>query len=148
MTPTVAFRVTSRCGRAKMDSLLREIHFKDGLVPAVVVDAEGGGVLTLCYMNEDALRETLRTGLVHVFRRSRGRVMKKGEQSGHVQHLRELRIDCEGNSVLLAVEQRVAACHKGYVSCYFRRYNPTEGAFEIVERKVFEPAQVYEDGAG
>jgi len=130
-----------------MDSLLEQLEFKDGLIPAVVVDTESGQVLTLCYMDEAALRETLQTGLVHVFRRSKGRVMKKGESSGHVQRLRELRIDCEGRSLLLVVEQHVAGCHKGFFSCYFRRYDPQTDSFETVGAKVFDPDKVYEKGS-
>ena len=126
-----------------MESLLKELTFKDGLVPAVIVDAEGGEVLTLCYMDKEALRETLSTGLVHVFRRSKGRIMMKGETSGHTQHVREVRVDCTGRSLLFAVEQQAAACHMGYMSCYFRRYDPVSGALEVVGGKVFEPADVY-----
>jgi len=126
-----------------MENLLKELTFKDGLIPAVIVDAEGGEVLTLCYMDEEALRETLRTRLVHVFRRSKGRIMLKGETSGHTQHVEEVRVDCLGRSLLLRVRQHVAACHKGYWTCYFRRYDVGAGAFEIVGEKVFEPADVY-----
>jgi len=131
-----------------MENLLSQLHFQDGLIPAVIVDAEGGEVLTLGYMNAEALRETLRTGVVHVWRRSLGRLMKKGETSGHTQHVREVRVDCEGNSLLLVVQQRVAACHAGYRSCYFRRYDPVNDVLEVVDRKVFEPHQVYEKGSG
>ena len=126
-----------------MNELLAELNFKDGLIPAVIVDAEGGDVLTLCYMNDEALRETLRSGMIHVFRRSAGRVMKKGERSGHTQRVRELRIDCQGNSLLFVAEQHVAACHKGYRSCYFRRYDPCQGGTQVVGSKIFEPTQVY-----
>lgn len=126
-----------------MDDLIKELTFKDGLIPAVIVDAEGGEVLTLCYMNEEALRETFRTGLVHVLRRSKGRIMKKGETSGHTQRVREVRVDCLGRSLLFMVEQRVAACHQGYRTCYFRRCDPSSGAMEVVGEKVFEPTEVY-----
>ena len=126
-----------------MESLLKELTFKDGLIPAVIVDAEGGEVLTLCYMDKEALRETLSTGLVHVFRRSKGRIMLKGETSGHTQHVEEVRVDCLGRSLLLKVRQRVAACHKGYWTCYFRRYDAGAGAFETVGEKIFEPGDVY-----
>ncbi len=131
-----------------MQDLLRHLHFENGLIPAVIVEAEGGEVLTLCYMNEEALRETLRTRMVHVYRRSRGRVMKKGEVSGHTQEWRELRIDCDGNSLLFVVQQHVAACHQGYRSCYFRRYDPAEDDLQVAGKKVFEPANVYREGTG
>jgi len=128
-----------------MENLLMELKFRDGLIPAVVADAASGRVLTLCYMNEAALRETLRTGFVHVFRRSKGRVMKKGETSGHTQRVVELRVDCEGNSLLLAVEQRVAACHTGHMSCYFRRYAAETDSLVEAEPKLFDPHAVYGD---
>ncbi len=114
-----------------------------GLVPAVIVDAERGAVLTLCYMNSEALRRTLQTGLVHVFRRSRGRVMLKGETSNHTQEVREVRLDCEGNSLLFKVKQHVAACHFGFRTCYYRRANTTSGDLEIVEERIFDPEAVY-----
>ena len=126
-----------------MEKLLAQLNFKDGLIPAVITDADSGRVLTLCYMDENALRETLRTGLVHVLRRSKGRVMKKGETSGHVQHVSEVRIDCAGNSLLLSVRQETAACHEGYFTCYYRRYNPQTDRLETVEKRVFEPGKVY-----
>jgi len=123
--------------------LLKKLHFKDGLIPAVIVDAQDGQVLTLCYMDREALRQTLQTGMVHVFRRSKGRVMLKGESSGHVQRLKQLRVDCEGNSLLIHVEQRVAACHAGYKSCYYRKYDPGTDTLEVTEEKVFDPDAVY-----
>jgi phosphoribosyl-AMP cyclohydrolase len=136
----VAVRYPENSGE-RVTNLIKELHFKDGLIPAVIVDSDGGEVLTLCYMNEEALRETFRTGLVHVFRRSHGRLMKKGETSGHVQRWQEIRVDCEGNSLLLVVEQRIAACHSGYRGCYYRRYLPAQDAWEIVGEKVFAPGE-------
>jgi phosphoribosyl-AMP cyclohydrolase len=129
-----------------METLLKELNFTGGLMPAVIVDAEGGEVLTLCYMDQEALRQTLTTGFVHVFRRSKGRVMKKGERSGHTQQVREVRVDCEGNSLLFVVEQQVAACHAGYRSCYYRRYCADRDAFQVVGKRIFEPKEVYREG--
>ncbi len=126
-----------------MENLLKTLQFRSGLIPAVVVDAQTGELLTLCYMDEEALRETLRTGQVHVFRRSQGRVMPKGGTSGHVQLVREIRLDCEGSSLALHVEQKVAACHKGYRTCYFRRYDPQSDSFEITCEMGFDPDEVY-----
>lgn len=124
------------------DELLGQLNFREGLIPAVIA-ATDGQVLTLCYMDREALAETLRTGQVHVYRRSRGRVMLKGETSGHTQQVRELRVDCEGNSLLLVVEQRVGACHAGYRTCYYRRYEPSRDRLEVVEEKVFDPEEAY-----
>ncbi|MFO8008399.1 MAG: phosphoribosyl-AMP cyclohydrolase [Candidatus Brocadiia bacterium] len=125
-----------------MDELLEALTFQDGLVPAVITD-EHGTVLVLCYMDREALRKTLETGRIHVFRRSRGRVMLKGETSGHTQHVKEVRVDCEGNSLLFVVQQKVAACHAGYYSCYYRRYDAEQNVLEVAEERVFDPAAVY-----
>jgi len=116
----------------------------DGLIPAVIVDADDGEVLTLCYMNREALELTLGTGKVHVFRRSKGRVMLKGETSGHVQHVKEILVDCEGKSLVIRVDQETAACHMGYKSCYFRRYDAGTGELVVTQERVFDPDQVYE----
>lgn len=115
---------------------------KQGLIPAVVQDAKTRQVLTLCYLNRAALKKSLETGTVHVFRRSQQRLMQKGETSGHIQVIREVRVDCEGKSLLFLVRQRIAACHTGYFTCYFRRVSRT-GALKTVGRKVFNPARVY-----
>ncbi len=125
-----------------MEPLLEALNFPDGLIPAVIADREGT-VLTLCYMDREALRRTLDSGRVHVYRRSRGRVMPKGETSGHTQRVVELRLDCEGNSLLVVVEQKVAACHAGYYTCYYRRYDPDEDAVGVCEERVFDPEDVY-----
>jgi len=117
---------------------------KDGLIPAVVVSDDDGQVLTLCYMNEEALAKTLATGKVHVFRRSKGRLMMKGETSGHVQIVREIRPDCAGRSLLIRVTQKVAGCHEGYMSCYYRVYDAEPDKLRVVEPRVFDPKTVYE----
>jgi len=124
--------------------LTDHVRFQDdGLIPAVIVDDVSGQALTLCYMNEDALAKTLETGEVHVFRRSQGRVMKKGETSGHTQTVKGIFIDCEGNSLVIRVGQKVAACHTGYFTCYFTKYNPQTDTTEVIGEKIFEPGEVY-----
>lgn len=130
-------------------SLIENLHFDEkGLIPAIIVDSENGRVLTLCYMNKEAVQKTLQTGKVYVFRRSQNRLMLKGETSGHIQTVKEVFIDCEGNSVLLKVDQKVAACHAGYRSCYYRGYNPRTHTLEVLEPRVFDPKGVYtEKGA-
>src|SRR5438067_4627404 len=93
-----------------------------GLVPAVAQDAETGEVLMLAWMNREAFDETVRTGRAVYFSRSRNRLWRKGEESGHVQHVREILIDCDADTILLKIEQvGGAACHEGYASCFFRR---------------------------
>lgn len=126
-----------------MKALIENINFRDGLVPAVIVDEDSGAVLTLCYLDRAALQKSFETGLVHLFRRSKGRLMKKGESSGHTQEISEVRIDCSGNSLLIYVRQNVAACHEGYFSCFFRRYDPEKDRMEVIEEKLFEPDTVY-----
>lgn len=112
-----------------------------GLIPAVIQCADTGKVLTLCYMNREALEKSLETGLVHVFRRSKGALMRKGGTSGHTQQIVEVRVDCEGNSLLFLVKQKVAACHAGYYTCYYRK--AAGGRLEICEERVFDPDKVY-----
>lgn len=125
-------------------TLLRHIKFNEqGLIPSIIVDSLDGKVLTLCYMNKEAVEKTLERGLVHVYRRSQKRLMLKGETSGHTQAVKEVFVDCEGNSLLFRVEQKVAACHAGYRSCYYRGFNPKSGELEIRERQIFSPKEVY-----
>jgi len=93
----------------------------NGLIPAVAQDAETGQVLMLAYMDREALARTQETGFAHYYSRSRQRLWKKGEESGHVQRVREIRYDCDGDALLLTVEQTGAACHTGNRSCFYRR---------------------------
>jgi phosphoribosyl-AMP cyclohydrolase len=124
--------------------LLTNVKFDDkGLIPAVIVDVTDNRVLTLCFMNQDALEKTIETGKVHVFRRSKNRLMLKGETSGHTQSVEEVFFDCEGKSLVIKVKQKVAACHAGYMSCYYRKYNNKSDNIEIIEEKVFDPEKTY-----
>jgi phosphoribosyl-AMP cyclohydrolase len=124
--------------------LIDTIKFDEkGLVPAVIQNLEDGKVLTLCYMNRESIVQTLATGKVHVFRRSQGRIMLKGESSGHIQEVQGILIDCEGNSLVFKVKQHVAGCHAGYMSCYYRRYDPATDSFKLCEDRIFDPEQVY-----
>jgi phosphoribosyl-AMP cyclohydrolase len=113
-----------------------------GLVPAIAQDAATGQVLMLAWMNRDAYEETLRTGRAVYFSRSRNRLWRKGEESGHVQEVREILIDCDADTILLKVHQiGGAACHEGYASCFFRRVSPD--GLQVVAERVFDPKQVY-----
>ncbi len=124
--------------------LLTNLKFDDkGLIPAVIVDVTDNRVLTLCFMNQEALEKTIETGKVHVFRRSKNRLMLKGETSGHTQSVEEVFFDCEGKSLVIKVKQNVAACHAGYMSCYYRKYNDKTDNIEIIEEKVFDPEKTY-----
>ena len=113
-----------------------------GLVPAIAQDADSGQVLMLAWMNREAFEETLRTRRAVYFSRSRNRLWRKGEESGHVQEVRGIFIDCDADTVLLKVRQvGGAACHEGYASCFFRQ---VEGdAVRVVAERVFDPKQVY-----
>ena len=127
--------------------LLTNLKFGDkSQIPAVIVDVTDNRVLTLCFMNQDALEKTIETGKVHVFRRSKNRLMLKGETSGHTQLVEEVFFDCEGKSLVIKVKQNVAACHAGYRSCYYRKYNDKTDSIEIIEERVFDPEKTYQPG--
>jgi phosphoribosyl-AMP cyclohydrolase len=113
-----------------------------GLVPAIAQDAETGDVLMLAWMNREAYEETLRTGRACYFSRSRGRLWRKGEESGNVQEVRGVYVDCDADTVLLKVHQiGGAACHEGYRSCFFRQVDGEE--VQVVGSRVFDPKVVY-----
>jgi phosphoribosyl-AMP cyclohydrolase len=113
-----------------------------GLVPAVAQDADTGAVLMLAWMNREAYEETLRTRRAVYFSRSRNRLWRKGEESGNVQEVREIYVDCDADTVLLKVHQvGGAACHEGYPSCFFRRVEAD--GFNVVGERLFDPKVVY-----
>jgi phosphoribosyl-AMP cyclohydrolase len=118
---------------------------KTELIPVIAQDDATGDVLMLAYMNRDAYAETLRTGRACYYSRSRKRLWRKGEESGHVQQVREIRIDCDADTILLRVEQvGGAACHEGYRSCFFRQIDPASGTATTVGERLFDPADVYQ----
>lgn len=113
-----------------------------GLVPAVAQDAATGQVLMLAWMNRDAYEETLRTGRAVYYSRSRGKLWRKGEESGHVQEIRGVYVDCDADTILLKVHQvGGAACHEGYASCFFREVKPD--GLQVIAETVFDPKAVY-----
>ncbi len=113
-----------------------------GLIPAIIQDAKENKVLTLCYMTKEAVQKTLSEGKVYVFRRSKGRLMIKGETSGCFQMVMEMRVDCELKSILFKVEQIKAACHEGYFTCYYRQVDKN-GELITKGERIFDPAKVY-----
>ena len=114
------------------------------LIPVIAQDVGSGAVLMLAYMNEDAYAETLKTRRVCYFSRSRNRLWRKGEESGHVQELRQIFYDCDADTILVKVEQvGGAACHEGYESCFFREINPGTGLGTVIADRVFDPKKVY-----
>ena len=113
-----------------------------GIIPAVAQDADTGEVLMLAWMNREAFEETLRTGRACYFSRSRNRLWRKGEESGHVQEVRGVYVDCDADTILLKVHQvGGAACHEGYRSCFFRELKGDQ--VKVVGERVFDPQQVY-----
>ena len=117
---------------------------KAELIPVIAQDEQSGDVLMLAYMNREAYDETLRTGRVVYFSRSRKKLWRKGEESGNVQELRSLYFDCDADTLLVKVHQiGGAACHEGYRSCFFRKLDPKTGAVEVQGERVFDPKQVY-----
>jgi phosphoribosyl-AMP cyclohydrolase len=112
----------------------------DGLVPAVAQDADTGEVLMLAYVNREALDRTRETGRAHYYSRSRDELWQKGGSSGHTQSVREVRVDCDADSLLYLVDQTGGACHTGYRSCFYRTIDG-----EVVGEQVFDPDAVYDD---
>ena len=113
-----------------------------GLVPAIAQDAETGEVLMMAWMNREAYEETLRTGRACYFSRSRNKLWRKGEESGHVQQVHGVYVDCDADTVLLKVTQLGgAACHEGYKSCFFRQVDGDE--LKMIAERVFDPREVY-----
>lgn len=121
---------------------------KTELVPAIAQDATSGAVLMLAYMNAEAYAETLATRRACYYSRSRRRLWRKGEESGHVQHVKQIYYDCDADTVLVKVEQvGGAACHEGYESCFFREIDAATGKAKVIAARVFDPADVYGDKA-
>ncbi len=115
---------------------------QDGLAPAVITDAESGDVLMVGFMNEASLERTRSTGFVHFWSRSRGKLWKKGESSGHVQRVQEIRVNCDRNSLLIEVHQEGAVCHDGYSTCFYRQLD-ADNSLRIVRDRRFDPLDVY-----
>jgi phosphoribosyl-AMP cyclohydrolase len=114
----------------------------DGLVTAIAQDSVTGEVLMVAHMNREAWDETLATGRAVYYSRSRRRLWRKGEESGNIQNVRAVFVDCDADAVLLKVDQiGGAACHEGYRSCFFRRVTPD--GLEVVLERVFDPQKVY-----
>lgn len=125
------------------EAWLEEIKWSpDGLVPAVAQDAASGRVLMVAWMNREALRETARTGEAHYWSRSRSKLWHKGEESGHTQQVREIRLDCDADVIVLAVEQAGGiACHTGRHSCFYRKL--ADGEWVVVDPVLRDPKDIY-----
>ncbi len=126
-----------------LEQLIASVKFDEkGLVPAIAQAKLGGRILMMAWMNKEALSETFASGRAVYFSRSRNKLWRKGEESGHVQEVREIRIDCDGDVVLLLVDQKgPGACHTGHRSCFYRRRKG--GRWVEADPKSFDPAGIY-----
>ena len=129
-----------------MSDWLEEIAWNgDGLAPTIAQDAETGDLLMMAWMNREALSRTLEEGVAVYWSRSRGRLWKKGERSGHVQRVAEVRLDCDGDTILLKIDQTGGiACHTGRRSCFYRALR--DGSWEIVDPVLRRPEDIYKEG--
>ncbi len=123
--------------------LIDELKFNpQGLIPVIIQDIRTGEVLMMAWMNREALERTLCTDRTCFWSRSREKFWVKGERSGHYQLVKEIRIDCDGDALLIKVNQIKAACHKGYRSCFFRKVTGKDD-LKVVEEKIFNPEKIY-----
>ena len=123
------------------DPAIPDFSKGDGLLPAIAQDAETGEVLMLAWMNAESYQETVATGHAVYFSRSRSRLWQKGEESGHVQEVLAILVDCDADAILLKVRQTGPACHKGYRSCFYRQR--TSRGFETIAQRLVDPVSVY-----
>jgi phosphoribosyl-AMP cyclohydrolase len=125
------------------DTVEIDFHKSGGLVPAIIQDERTGDVLMLGFVNPESLAETRRTGEAVFFSRSRNKLWKKGESSGHVLRVREIRVDCDADALLVRVEAvGPGVCHEGYRSCFFRKLDP-DGSASVIAERTFAPEKVY-----
>lgn len=115
----------------------------NGLIPAIIQEQSTRRVLMMAWMNRASLEKTIDTGKTHFWSRSRGKFWMKGETSGHTQAVREISMDCDGDTLLIQVEQTGAACHEGYKSCFFRSLNDGGKGLKITEPQLETPEQMY-----
>lgn len=124
--------------------IMAEVKFNaDGLVPAIIQEAPHGRVLMLGWMNRTALEETIRSGRTVFWSRSRRELWRKGDTSGHVQHVKDIAFDCDGDTLLVQVEQTGAACHNGYKSCFYRSITGQGDAARVTESQLARPEEIY-----
>src|SRR3984885_1392363 len=125
-------------------SIYEQLKFNaDGLIPAIVQEQSTGRVLMMAWMNRASLESTIATGKTHFWSRSRKKFWMKGEESGHTQAVKDIAFDCDGDTLLIQVEQVGAACHEGYKSCFFRSINGGKAEVKINEPQLVAPEQIY-----
>jgi len=115
----------------------------EGLIPAIIQEQSTGRVLMMAWMNRASLDKTLATGKTHFWSRSRQKFWMKGETSGHTQQVQDVAFDCDGDTLLIQVEQIGAACHEGYQSCFYRSVRESGAAVEITEPRLEDPEKIY-----
>ena len=116
---------------------------EDGLIPAIIQEAGTGRVLMMAWMNRASLESTLKTGKTHFWSRSRNKFWMKGEESGHTQTVKDVSFDCDGDTLLIQVEQIGAACHEGFKSCFFRSVEGDGSTFKLTEPQLQKPEEIY-----
>lgn len=125
-------------------SFIDKLKFNaDGLVPAIIQDAANGRVLMMAWMNRESVEKTVETGKTWFWSRSRKKFWMKGESSGHTQNVKDIAFDCDGDTLLIQVEQTGAACHEGYRSCFFRSASEDPDGFKITEQQLKTSAEIY-----
>ena len=123
------------CNKLKFDA--------NGLIPAIIQEQKTGRVLMMAWMNRASLEQTIETGKTHFWSRSRQKFWMKGESSGHTQTVKAIAFDCDGDTLLIQVEQIGAACHEGYQSCFFRTMEDAGTKVRIIEAQLETPEQIY-----
>src|SRR5438445_4665816 len=125
-------------------SLCEQLKFDaNGLIPAIIQEQSTGRVLMMAWMNRSSLEKTVESGKTHFWSRSRQKYWMKGESSGHTQSVKDISFDCDGDTLLIQVEQVGAACHEGYQSCFFRSVETDGGSFKITEPQLKPPGEIY-----
>jgi phosphoribosyl-AMP cyclohydrolase len=122
-------------------------YTEDGLIPAIIQEAGTNRVLMMAWMNRASLESTIKTGKTHFWSRSRKKFWMKGEESGHTQTVKDIAFDCDGDTLLIQVEQVGAACHEGFKSCFFRSVEDDGASFKITEAQLQKPEDIYKKKA-
>src|SRR2546430_13711176 len=125
-------------------SALEKLKFDaNELIPAIIQDRQSGRVLMMAWMNRASLEKTIETGRTHFWSRSRKQFWMKGETSGHTQAVKDIAFDCDGDTLLIQVEQTGVACHEGYKSCFFRSVEAGDSDIKVTEPQLETPEQIY-----
>src|SRR6266851_3574742 len=135
MTPPLRSSTMSFYEKLKFDG--------NGLIPAIIQDQANGRVLMMAWMNRASLEKTIETGKTHFWSRSRQKFWMKGETSGHTQAVKDIALDCDGDTLLIQVEQKGAACHEGYRSCFFRSVTESGSDLQTTEAQLETPDKIY-----